>query len=158
MPIIKLKSSDGESFDVDVDIAKQSVTIRTMLEDLGMDLENDSTEAVPLPNVTGNILNLVIEWAKHYKEVSTKSQSEKYEITDWDKKFFHVDKDTMYHLILAANYLEIKDLMDVGCQMIADSIKGKSPEQLREMFNIECDFTEEELKQVQKENEWCDEK
>ena len=29
---------------------------------------------------------------------------------------------------------------------------------IREMFNIECDFTEEELKQVQKENEWCDEK
>merc|ERR1712083_66497 len=158
MPIIKLKSSDGEPFDVDVDIAKQSVTIRTMLEDLGMDLENDSTEAVPLPNVQGNILKLVIEWATHFKKVSTTSQSDKYEITDRDKKFFHVDKDTMYHLILAANYLEIKDLMDVGCQMIADSIKGKSPEQLRAMFNIECDFTDEELKQVQKENEWCDEK
>ena len=36
MPTIKLQSSDGETFPVEVDIARQSVTIRTMLEDLGM--------------------------------------------------------------------------------------------------------------------------
>lgn len=53
MPI-KLKSSDGEVFDVDIEVAKASVTIKTMLEDLGVGENND--EIVPLPNVNSTIL------------------------------------------------------------------------------------------------------
>ena len=56
MPTIKLQSSDGEIFEVDVEIAKLSVTIKTMLEDLGMDEEDD--EAIPLPNVNAAILKV----------------------------------------------------------------------------------------------------
>ena len=56
MPNIKLQSSDGEIFEVDVEIAKLSVTIKTMLEDLGMDEEDD--EAIPLPNVNAAILKV----------------------------------------------------------------------------------------------------
>lgn len=32
MPVIKLQSSDGEIFEVEVDIAKASNTIKTMIE------------------------------------------------------------------------------------------------------------------------------
>uniref|UniRef100_A0A4X2M235 SKP1 component POZ domain-containing protein n=1 Tax=Vombatus ursinus TaxID=29139 RepID=A0A4X2M235_VOMUR len=38
---MKLQSSDTGIFEVDDEIAKQSVTIKTMLEDLGMDDEGD---------------------------------------------------------------------------------------------------------------------
>ena len=64
MPSIKLQSSDGEIFPVDVEIAKQSVTIKTML-DLGMDEEDE--ELVPLPNVNAAILKKVITWATYHK-------------------------------------------------------------------------------------------
>merc|ERR1712048_621191 len=66
MPTIKLQSSDGEVFPVDVEIAKQSVTIKTMLEDLGMDEEDE--EVVPLPNVNAAILKKVIQWATYHKD------------------------------------------------------------------------------------------
>ena len=57
MPNIQLQSSDGEIFKIDVEIAKQSNTIKTMLEDLGMDEEEE--EIVPLPNVNAAILKKV---------------------------------------------------------------------------------------------------
>nr|XP_058935597.1 S-phase kinase-associated protein 1-like [Kogia breviceps] len=50
MPSTKLQSSDGEIFEVDVEIVKQSVSTKTTLRDLGMDAEGDDGP-VPLPNV-----------------------------------------------------------------------------------------------------------
>jgi S-phase kinase-associated protein 1 len=37
-------------------------------------------------------------------------------------------------------------------------IKGKSPEEIRQLFGIENDWTQSELEMVQKENQWCEEK
>lgn len=64
MPTIKLQSMDSEVFEVDVEIAKQSITIKTMLEDLGCE---DDDEPVPLPNVNAAILKKVIQWSTYHK-------------------------------------------------------------------------------------------
>lgn len=73
MPNIKLQSLDGEVFEVDVEIAKQSVTIKTMLEDLGVDEDED--EAIPLPNVNAAILKKVIQWCTYHKVNSLSAQT-----------------------------------------------------------------------------------
>ncbi|KAF6030591.1 SKP1 [Bugula neritina] len=65
MPNIKLQSLDGEVFEVDVEIVKQSITIKTMLEDLGVD--DDEDEPIPLPNVNAAILKKVIQWCTYHK-------------------------------------------------------------------------------------------
>lgn len=54
MPSMMLQGSDGEIFEVDVEIASQSVTIATTLGDLGMDERGDDDPA-PLPNVDTTI-------------------------------------------------------------------------------------------------------
>ena len=64
----------------------------------------------------------------------------------------------IYYLPLqAANYLDIKALLDVGCKTVANMIKGKSPEEIRKTFNIQNDFTPEEEDQIRRENEWAEE-
>ena len=67
MPSIQLQSSDAENFKVDVKVASKSITIKTMLEDLG--LEEDNAEIpVPLPNVDGKTLKKVIEWCTKHQD------------------------------------------------------------------------------------------
>ncbi|XP_037570030.1 S-phase kinase associated protein 1 SKP1-related A isoform X2 [Amblyomma americanum] len=162
MPNIKLQSSDGEVFEVDVEIAKASVTIKTMLEDLGMD--DDEDEVVPLPNVNSAILKKVIHWATYHKddppppEDDENKEKRTDDISSWDADFLKVDQGTLFELILAANYLDIKGLLDVTCKTVANMIKGKTPEEIRKQFNIKNDFTPSEEEQVRKENEWCEEK
>ena len=162
MPAIKLQSSDGEIFPVDVLIAKQSVTIKTMLEDLGMDEEDE--EEVPLPNVNAATLKKVIQWASYHKddpplpEDDDSKEKRTDDISSWDTDFLKVDQGTLFELILAANYLDIKGLLDVTCKTVANMIKGKTPEEIRKTFNIKNDLTPEEEEQIRKENEWCEEK
>ena len=59
------------------------------------------------------------------------------QIKAFRKAFVEVDNPTLFDLILAANYLNISSLLDITCQAVAEQIKGKTPEQIRERFNIE---------------------
>ena len=120
IPSIKLQSSDGEIIEVDIEIAKQSVTLKTMLEDLGMSDEGDD-DPVPLPNVNVAILGKVVQWCTHHKDDPPPEDDENKErrtdnIPVWDQEFLKVDQGTLFELILAANYLDIKLLLDVTCK------------------------------------------
>ncbi|CAF1170533.1 unnamed protein product [Rotaria sp. Silwood1] len=158
---IKLQSNDGDIFDVELEIANQAITIKTMLEDLGMGEEG---EVIPLPNVSSAILKKVIQWATHHKgdpplpEDDENGEKNTNDISLWDQEFLKVDQGTLFELILAANYLDIKGLLDVTCKSVANMIKGKTPEEIRRTFNIKNDFTPQEEEQIKKENEWCEDK
>ncbi|GJR69683.1 reverse transcriptase domain-containing protein [Tanacetum coccineum] len=64
----------------------------------------------------------------------------------WMKLYFL--KGTLFDLILATNYLNIKNLLDFTCQTVADMIKGKTPEEIHKTFNIKNDFTPEEEEEI----------
>lgn len=51
--------------------------------------------------------------------------------------------------------MNIKSLLDLTCQNVADMIKGKTPEEIRATFNIRNDFTPEEEEEVRRENQWA---
>jgi S-phase kinase-associated protein 1 len=150
---VKLKSSDDEMFEVEESVAFESQAVKNMIEDTGMD------HPIPLPNVSSKILAKVIEYCKYHvdnqKAGDDKPATSEDEIKAWDLDFVKVDQATLFDLILAANYLNIKNLLDLTCQTVADMIKGKTPEEIRKTFNIKNDFTPEEEEEVRRENQWA---
>ena len=156
--MITLKSSDGEEFEVEEAVAMESQTIRHMIED------DCADNGIPLPNVNSKILSKVIEYCnKHvHAAAAAKAGSDDVgaaagggeDLKNWDAEFVKVDQATLFDLILAANYLNIKGLLDLTCQTVADMMKGKTPEEIREIFNIKNDFTKEE-DEIRRENQWA---
>lgn len=146
MPIIKLQSSDGEIFEAEVKTVKCFGTIKTMLEECGID-ENVDT-AVPLPNVSSAILRLVLQWADFHKDDPAPPNIEENEnkekctddICSWDADFLKVEQSTVFELLMAANYLHNEALIELTCKTIANMIKGKTTEEIRITFGIKNDF------------------
>ena len=111
------------------------------------------------------VLEKVLEWCEYHRndpqatnEDDSDSRKKTTDIDDWDQKFMQVDQEMLFEIILAANYLDIKALLDVGCKTVANMIKGKSPEEIRKTFNIQNDFTPEEEDQIRRENEWAEDR
>jgi S-phase kinase-associated protein 1 len=167
---IVLQSNDARPVEYKVlrEAAKMSGLIKDMLEDQA---EGDQT-IIPVPNVTGRTLKYVVEYMEHHHnnrpETIEKPLKGKIDdvISEWDKAFLFTDlvkdhdekqHELLIDVIMAANFLNVKDLLDLTCATVASMIKGKTPEQIRALFNIENDFTPEEEEKIREENRWCEE-
>ncbi|KAI9161671.1 hypothetical protein LWI28_019558 [Acer negundo] len=160
--VLKLKSSDGEIFEVKQTVAVQSGVLKQMMED-------GCTEGeIPLNNVDSPTLAKIIEWCNkhHDNDVEGRVLSEEREkekekekaadMKKWESEFIDaLNRDEIYFLLTGSNYMDIKELLDCAAQKVADMVKGKTPEAIREMFNIQSDFTEEEEEAIRKENQWA---
>ena len=141
MDEVTLLTVDGATFTVEQEVAEKSKTVKNLIEDAGTD------NPIPLPNVTGPVLKKIVAYAEYHH-----SHSEGDETQAWDQQFFTMEQSDLFELILAANYLDYPELLDRSCQTVADMIKGKTPEEIRTLFNIKCDFSSEELEQARAEN------
>ncbi|KAJ3129743.1 hypothetical protein HK098_000112 [Nowakowskiella sp. JEL0407] len=95
--MVKLLSSDGQEFVVSTQVASQAVVIKNLLEDVG------EGEDIPVPLANDD---------PPIPENAPKKSLD--DIDEWDKSFMGVDLSIIFDIILAANYLDIKNLLDVG--------------------------------------------
>jgi len=155
---LKLISQEDEKFEIPKRIAIQSELVKTMSE--GDKEENE----IPLPNVKSATLRQVIEYLTYHvdnpaKEIEKplKSIHMREVVCEWDAKFVEIEQEPLFELILAANYMDIKPLLELCCAKVSSMIKGKTPEQIRKTFNIVNDFTPEEETRIIAENKWVEE-
>ncbi|KAH7579962.1 Skp1 family, dimerization domain [Nakaseomyces glabratus] len=176
---VVLVSGEGEKFTVEKKIAQRSLLLKNYLNDMHesslddedeeQDEEQDEDEdeddeiVMPVPNVRSSVLQKVIEWAEHHRDSNFPDEDDddsrkSAPVDAWDREFLKVDQEMLYEIILAANYLNIKPLLDAGCKVVAEMIRGRSPEEIRRTFNIVNDFTPEEEAAIRRENEWTEDR
>lgn len=134
--MVKIETADGELREIPDEIASLSGTISDLREDVQED------ETIPIPNVTSAVFDTIHQYCQ----------------SPTDGYFDDKPMADIFEMILAANYLDMKDILSAMCKHVANYLKGKSPEEIRQLFGLKNDFTPEEEEQVRKENEWCEER
>ncbi|GJN25288.1 hypothetical protein PR202_gb13095 [Eleusine coracana subsp. coracana] len=127
--------------------ARLSSILTDMIDDKGF-----ANDIIPLPHISSHSLFTVIKYCDKHAAVAATKET----LDEWDRNLIDIlNTDALFDLINAANFLNIKNLYEITCQKVADMIKGKTPNQLREMFNVTEDFTKEEKEQMLRENFWA---
>ena len=78
-------------------------------------------------------------------------------VSPWLANYIDLPQAELFDLILAANYLDVKSLLELSTAKVASIIKNKSIQEIRQFFNIENDYTPEEEMQIMEENKWAEE-
>ncbi|KAH9402324.1 hypothetical protein TYRP_016382 [Tyrophagus putrescentiae] len=135
--VVKLITSDNETFEVPYPTVRHLAVVRYLVDDL--DGFGPELESIPLPSVHSEILKIVIDWADHHKDDSyedlNEDEARESQLGEWDKALLDsVDNQTLRAIMCAANYLEVKGLMNATAKVFAQRLEGLSAKQMREVM------------------------
>ena len=154
MTTVTLSSSDSAFFEVPYEIAAMSGIIKDIIND------SEEGETIPIHGVTGDVLGKIIEFCKHHAEtpmmeikIPLETSDTSKIMSEWDAEYASdVDINLLLEMLRAADFLDIKPLVNLLCVKAALKIKGKTHEEVCKNFNITNDFTPEEKESIGKMN------
>lgn len=121
--LLKLLTSDGHEIDAPTHLAQHSVLLRNMLEDV--DVPSDAVEVVSAPCVSAETLGRVLDLTRQLEACGKVLPAD-----------LPSEREPLFALTAAADYLQIDALRDAGVLAIARLIPGQSPAQLQAMFGL----------------------
>lgn len=160
--VILVPGSGGDGKDNKVEITRKAANMSELMKSMLADDEDpDEIPEIPLLEVSKEILDKVVQFLNYHKDDPMREIQKpivtndlKAIVGEWDANFIDLEQETLFKVILAANYLDIPSLLDLGICKVACMVKGKEPEEVKKMFNIEPDITPEEEKMVRDANPW----
>jgi len=137
-----------------------SELVKSMVTD--DDPNEEAPAEIPTPDANKVVLEQIARFLNYHaddpmKEITKPIPSNNlYELVGkWDADFINEfqEHESLFRIILGANYLDIPPLLELGICKLACMIKGKEPDEVKRMFKIE-DITPEEEKVVREQNAW----
>ena len=139
---IETTNADGKTVPITVDREhiKFMVTIANMLEDIPEGCGN-----IPCPSVSAETMRDVVRFAQICIDNPRGDEydSKKAEMEPFEKAYIDEintrqnGQKQLFDIILAANFLDFKFLLDCTCRGVAQMIKGKTPDEIKETFKIQ---------------------
>eukprot|EP00267_Zea_mays_P054010 XP_020407214.1 uncharacterized protein LOC100304273 isoform X5 [Zea mays] len=102
---------------------------------------SSKNHAIVLPErVSPASLSLILNYCR-FHQVPGRSNKER---KSFDEKFVRIDTEKLCKLASAALGLQLRPLVDLTCGALARIIGGKTPDEVRDIFHLPDDLTEEE--------------
>ena len=159
---LKFMTSDHKVVKVEWELIRQAKTISSMYENTQLEKRTEELEhpiQIGEELATERIFLKIVEWLKHYKDALPKPgrflmkisndlflEGSTTELTDFDLEFFNLDQDTLFKIIMTANWLDLDSLLDKSTKFLSTWIEGKSTREILEKWNIQPDLFYGEVK------------
>ena len=118
-------TSDGHTVEVEREIASKSEWVKNIVD--GSEVDDN----IPLTIINKATLLKVIEYCTYINtnvppQIDRPLRSnELSDIVDpWYAEFVNLEQEVLFELILAANFMDIKSLLELACAKVASLIKG----------------------------------
>ncbi|CAN4114986.1 unnamed protein product [Withania somnifera] len=145
--MVTLKSNDDKELEVKEAALMQSEMIKNRIEE-------------------GCATGVIVYLNKHIPKDEDEDEGEKEDrgkagseddLKEFDEQFLIMDFEDLFDIIIAVNYLNIHELMELCCQSAADRLKTKTVRAICEMLKITNDLTEEEEQEIINDAPWASE-
>ncbi|KAK6142800.1 hypothetical protein DH2020_023148 [Rehmannia glutinosa] len=133
-----IQTSDGSIQQVEQEVAMFCPFI---CHEIHSGMGSSKNYPISLPSrVNPPMLSLILDYCR-FHQVPGRSNKER---KSFDEKFVRMGTKRLCELTSAADSLQLKPLVDLTSRALARVIEGKSPEEIREIFHLPDDLTEEE--------------
>ena len=152
--MVTLQTASGNKFTLTLEASKFSEFISTVIDDSG-----ESDENIPIISISDDTLKHIIIYCEYHKEHPPENSYPKFAtgkdissyVCEFDNSWIDKDEEIICNIMMAANYLAIKDIITLCAFKLASILHGTPVEKMREIFDIKNDFTPEEEKMVREE-------
>ena len=156
---IQISSSEGKIINISKKAANRSGILKGMMEDFPDEL------SFPMKTIKGNILEKIKNYLMHYKdeepqeiEIPLKSNNFSECVNNWDFNFLGSDIDTIFDLLEAANYLDIKPLHELVSAFLGTNIRGINSNSIIKDFEIDInELTDKEKEEMMNDKKYLEE-
>ena len=164
MKSLNIKTLDGGDFKVDWELIQKSPTLKTMVEDLGINQDSVGEDTIPLSNekVTSEVFEKVLKWLEHFRgypepteiydneddPLKPRVPANVHHLNSWEQKYINIPVPKMFPLFICAKFLEIKGLSRLMAMALALQMQGKTVEEIRK------NWTDKELQKLREDYPW----